>query len=279
MEEELKSIYFDFMGSNVEVPKMCCNNLKKFEKYVLVEDENCGEKMYYIKGVNELNKSYDEFYNIEALKDFIDIGEFIYRIKKEEKCIPFAEIFIKHKDEITKKIIYWCEKYGLLYGEGINNDKTKVYLRTFLFYSIDIYLKYEVWAYITIANYEDKEKLEYANKVLNCNFENLREVKEAIFPQDMKNDIINSEIHFSPINYEHIYSCQAISNVLELQFLFLCTSTDGIVNEDMQYVKILECRNCKNFYATFNARTKYCKYCNDKKARALARQQKHRNKK
>ena len=70
MEEELKSIYFDFNGSEIEVPKMCCNNLKKFEKYVLAKDENCDEEMYYIKGVNELNKSYDEFYNIEALKEY-----------------------------------------------------------------------------------------------------------------------------------------------------------------------------------------------------------------
>ena len=282
MEEELKSIYFDFNGSEIEVPKMCCNNLKKFEKYVLAKDENCDEEMYYIKGVNELNKNYDEFCNIEALKDFLDIGEYVYRIKKQEKYTSFSKIFIKYKDKITKKIISWCEKYGLLYGQGINHDKTKVYIQTFLFYSINLYSKFEVWAYISMPEYDEKEKLGYANKILKKDFDEpfelLEEVRETIFPQDIKNDVINSEIYFFPVNYKHIFSCQAITNVLELQFLFLCTSEEGIVNADMQYVKILECRNCKNLYATFNARTKYCKYCNDKTTRALARQQKHRNK-
>lgn len=278
MEEELRSIYFDFKGEEIKVPRMCCNNLKRFEDYIIKKDESCDDEMYYIEGVGLQNECNDEFSNIKVLKDFVDIGEFIYRLRNKEKD-TLVQIFKKYEDEITKKILSWCKKYGLLYGQGVNNDKSKVYITTFLNYSMNIYCKFEVWTYLTISDYEEKEKLEYANKILKYSFESLEEVKEVIFPQDIKNDVINSEIFFFPVKYEHIYSCQAISNVLELQFLFLCTSKEGIVNEDMQYVKILECRNCKNFYATFNARTKYCKYCNDKKARALARQQKHRNKK
>ena len=278
MEEELESIYFDFKGRDIAVPKMCCDNLKKFKKYILEREDNCDEEMYYIAGIDLLDEQYETYSDIQALKDFIDIGEFVSKFNDKKLQNTFLEIFKNNKKEITEKIMNWCKRYGLLYGEGINHNKTKMYINTFLNYSLNTYLKFEVWTYITMPDYEEKEKIEYANKILKHNFESLDEVKDAIFPQDIKNDVISSEICFFPVKYEHIYSCQSISNVLELQFLFLCTSPDGIVNEDMQYVKILECRNCKNLYATFNARTKYCKYCNDKKTRALARQQKHRRK-
>lgn len=273
MEE--KDVYLDFKGEEIKIPKMCCSNFKKYEQYNLKVEDN----ETYIEGINILDNQTEEYETIQALKEIVDIGEFIYRLQRKKINNNCYEILDNYIEDVSTKIIKWCKKYGLLYGEGINHDKSKVHIHTFINYSLNLCKKLKIWTFITSVNNSDSEKLEYANLILKSKYNNLEEVRYAIFPQDVKNDVINSELFFSPINYQHIYSCQSITNVLELQFLFLCTSEIGVKNSYDQLVRILECKNCHNFYATFNARIKYCKYCNEPTARATARQQKHRRKK
>ena len=88
----MTSIFLDFDGIEVKTPSMYCSNLKKYEKYELeLEDEDDG-KMYYLRGLNLLDNQIETFSNITVLKDFIDIGETVYKIKKDKHNIVFADI-------------------------------------------------------------------------------------------------------------------------------------------------------------------------------------------
>lgn len=274
----MKNIFLDFDAKEVIIPKMCCSNLKKYEEYILKEDTSLGEKHYIIQGNNAITDCSMQIYsNIQVLKEIIDIGEFLDN-KFPRNKYNYSNLSDDEINLISTMIIKWCSKYGILYGEGINHSKSNINVDTFIRYAETLYRKFEIWAYISDVSTLESESLQYANEILQCRYTTLKELKNDIYPLDTRNDISNTELMFLPNLKNPMNVCNTIVKVIDLQFLFLCLSEEGLKNEYEQIIKINQCRSCQNYFATFNAKIKYCKYCNDPKVRATARKQKSRMK-
>ncbi len=273
----MQDIFLDFNAKEIRVPTMCCSNLKRYKEYELKVDTDSDERKYIIQGTNLIEGYYSETYSdIQVLKDIIDIGEFLENTFPKYNYMSLSE---KEIQSISSKLIKWCSKYGILYGEGINHSESSIYVYTFINYIVTMYQKFEVWVYISDISISENEGIQYANKIFQSSYETLEEIKDIIYPLDIKNDITNTELMFMPNLKNPVHFCNTIAKVIDLQFLFLTLSNEGIKNDNEQTIKINQCCSCQNYFATFNAKIKYCKYCNDPKIRAVARQQKSRAKK